>query len=64
MILWHKEVVEVVNRNREMFFTLHVVLVTLLCHLQVGYICLNTGAKKLEERAERNCKYIMKDFKS
>lgn len=60
----HKEVAqtvnvqtEVVNRNREVFFALHVVLVTPVCHLQVWYIHLKTGAEKLEERAGKNCKY-------
>lgn len=71
MMLWHKEVAqtvnvqtEVVNRNREMFFTLHVALVTPVCCLQVQYTRLKTGAEKLEERAGKNSKYIMKDLKS
>jgi len=55
---------EVVNRNREMFFSLHVALVTMVCSLQVWYIHLKTGDEKLEERAGKNCKYIMKDLKS
>lgn len=52
------------NRNREVFFTLHVVLVTLVCHLHVRYIHLKIHARKLEEMAGDNCKYIMKDLKS
>lgn len=52
MMVWHKDAAqtanvqtEVLNRNGEMFFTLHVALVTLVCHLQVWYICLKTGAE-------------------
>lgn len=70
VILWHKEVVKMVNVQRSsdkkqinVFYSACGFRDTAVPPPGVLHMSWNC-AKKLEERAEMSCKYIMKDLKS